>query len=94
LARFWGESHFDWLDCRTARAKILAVHRSRPWRNWQTRKIQVLVPQGVLVRLQSAAIRKAACMGVDPVHAAFSHFFATFFPTTDVVQRTHPLTGG
>src|SRR5665213_2554545 len=27
----------------------------RPWRNWQTRKIQVLVSKDVLVQLQSAA---------------------------------------
>ena len=38
----------------------------RPWRNWQTRKVQVLVPvQGVKVQLLSAAVleRKPADHG-------------------------------
>src|SRR2546423_1828492 len=32
------------LDCASRRDKIRRSKSPRPWRNWQTRKIQVLVP--------------------------------------------------
>ena len=35
---------FICLDCAGGRDKIRRSNSPRPWRNWQTRKIQVLVP--------------------------------------------------